>query len=146
MPRPAEMPSDQPEAERRGPKAGLSPSRHSTTSSVGKIPSPIRGPYPQTSDNDATSDVGLVDPSSHRKGKRSRGNRGGRSGESSDSSHSIKSSTSRGVEEKRKMDFLAKSKSQSLVGKRAIQVRSLMPSDSGLGASPTTGTTMRTLT
>ena len=50
------------------------------------------------------------------------------------------------AEEKRKMDFLAKSKSQSLVGKRVIQVRSLMPSDSGLGASPTTGTTKRTLT
>ena len=50
------------------------------------------------------------------------------------------------VEEKRKMDFLAKSKSQSLVGKRAIQAMSRMPSDSGLGASPTTGTTMRTLT
>ena len=144
MPRPAEMPSDQPEAERRGPKAGLSPSHRSTTSSVGKIPSPIRGPFPQTSDDNATSDVGLVDPSSHRKGKRSHGNRSGRSGESSDSSHSIRSSTSRGG--RRKMDFLAKSKSQSLVGKRAIQVRSLMPSDSGLGASPTTGTTMRTLT
>ena len=71
MPRPVEKPSDQPEAERRGPKAGLSPSRRSTTSSVGKTPSPIRGPYPQTSDDDATSDVGLVDPSSHRKGKRS---------------------------------------------------------------------------
>ena len=38
MPRLAEMPNDQPEAERRGPKAGLSPSHHSTTSSVGKIP------------------------------------------------------------------------------------------------------------
>ena len=50
------------------------------------------------------------------------------------------------VEGKRRMDFLAKSKFQSLVEKRAIQVRSLMPSDSGLGASPTTGTTMRTLT
>ena len=49
-------------------------------------------------------------------------------------------------EEKRKMDFLTKSRSQSLVGKRAIQAMSLMPSDSGLGASPTTGTTMRTLT
>ena len=49
-------------------------------------------------------------------------------------------------EGKRKMDFLAKSRSQSLVGKRAIQVMSLMPSDSGLGASPITGTTMRTLT
>ena len=49
-------------------------------------------------------------------------------------------------EEKKRMDFLAKSKSQSLVGKRAIQAMSLMPSDSGLGASPITGTTMRTLT
>ena len=49
-------------------------------------------------------------------------------------------------EGKRRMDFLAKSRSQSLVGKRAIQVMSLMPSDSGLGASPITGTTMMTLT
>ena len=49
-------------------------------------------------------------------------------------------------EGKRRMDFLAKSRFQSLVGKRAIQVMSLMPSDSGLGASPITGTTMRTLT
>ena len=48
-------------------------------------------------------------------------------------------------EGKRKMDLLAKSKFQSLVGKRAIQVMSPMPSDSGLGASPITGTTMRTL-
>ena len=76
MPRPAEMPSDQHEAKKRGPKTGLSPSRHLTTSSVGKIPSPRRGPYPQTSDDDATSDVGLVDPSSRRKGKRNQGNRG----------------------------------------------------------------------
>ena len=49
-------------------------------------------------------------------------------------------------EEGRRMDFLAKSKFQSLVGRRAIQAMSLMPSDSGLGASPITGTTMRTLT
>ena len=49
-------------------------------------------------------------------------------------------------EGRRKTGFLAKSRFQSLVGKRVIQVRSLMPSDSGLGASPTTGTTMRTLT
>ena len=48
--------------------------------------------------------------------------------------------------EGRRMDFLAKSKFQSLVGGRAIQPMSLMPSDSGLGASPITGTTMRTLT
>ena len=108
MPRPAEMPSDQPEAERRGPKAGLSPSHRSTTSSVGKIPSPIRGPFPQTSDDDATSDVGLVDPSSRRKGKRSRGNRGGQSGESSDSSHSVRSSTSRGGRRKKKDGFSSK--------------------------------------
>ena len=94
MPRLAEMPSDQPEAERRGPKDGLSPSRRSTTSSVSKIPSPMRGPHPQTSDDDVTSDVGLVDLSSHRKGKRGHGSRDGRSGESSDSSHSIKSSAS----------------------------------------------------
>ena len=46
MPRLAERPGDQPEAERRGPKDGLSLSRCSTTSSVGKIPSPMRGPYP----------------------------------------------------------------------------------------------------
>ena len=95
MPRPAEMSSDQPEAERRGPKAGLSPSCRPTTSSVGKIPSPIRGPYPQTSDDDATSDVGLVDPSSHRKGKRSQGNRGSQSGESSDSRMSSRSASFR---------------------------------------------------
>ena len=50
------------------------------------------------------------------------------------------------AEGRRKMGFLAKSRFQSLVGRRVIQVRSLMPSDSGLGASPTTGTTMRTLT
>ena len=77
MPRPAEMPSDPPEAERRGSKDGLTLSLCSTTSSVGKIPSPMGGPYPQTSDNDVTSDGGLVNPSFHQKGKRSCGSRGG---------------------------------------------------------------------
>ena len=48
--------------------------------------------------------------------------------------------------EGRRMDFLAKSKFQSLVGRRAIQAMSLMPSNSGLGTSPITGNTMRTLT
>ena len=118
MPRPAEMPKDQPEAERRGPKAGLSPSRRSTTSSVGKIPSPIRGPFPQTSDDDATSDVGPVDPSSRRKGKRSCGNRGGRSGESSDSSHSVGSSTSRGGRRKKKDGFSSKIQIPEFGGKK----------------------------
>ena len=117
-PRPAEMPSDPPEAERRGPKDGLSPSRHSTTSSVGKIPSPIRGPYPQTSDDDITSDVGLVDPSSRRKGKRSHGNRGSRSGESSDSSHSVRSSASRGGRRKKKDGFSSKIQIPEFGGKK----------------------------
>ena len=76
MPRLAEMASDPHKPERSRPKAGPSPSHRSTTSSVGKVPSPIRGPYPQTSDDDATSDVGLMDPSSHKKGRRSLGNRG----------------------------------------------------------------------
>ena len=118
MPRPAEMPSDQPEAKRRGPKAGLSLSRRSTTSSVGKIPSPIRGPFPQTSDDDATLDVGLVDPSSHRKWKRSHGNRGGRSGESSDSSHPVRSSTSRGGRKKKKDGFSSKIQIPEFGGKK----------------------------
>ena len=118
MPRPAEMPSDQHEAEKRGPKTGLSPSRHLTTSSVGKIPSPRRGPYPQTSDDDATSDVGLVDPSSRRKGKRNQGNRGSRGGESSDSSHSARSSTSSGGRRKKKDGFSSKIQIPELGGKK----------------------------
>ena len=118
MPRPAEVASDQHEAKKRGPKAGLSPSRRSTTSSVGKVPSPIRGPYPQTSDDDATSDVGLVDPSSHKKGRRSWGNRGSRSGESSDSSHSARSSTSSGGRRKKKDGFSNKIQIPEFGGKK----------------------------
>ena len=118
MPRPAEMPSDQHEAEKRGPKTGLSPSRRSTTSSIGKIPSPKRGTYPQTSDDDATSDVGLVDPSSRRKGKRNRGNRGSRGGESSDSSHSARSSTSSGGRRKKKDGFSSKIQIPEFGGKK----------------------------
>ena len=49
-------------------------------------------------------------------------------------------------EGRRRMDFLAKSKFQSLLERMAIQAMSLMPSDSGLGASPIIGTTMRTHT
>ena len=112
------MPSDQPKRERRGPKDGLSPSRRSTTSSVGKIPSPIRGPYPQTSDDDTILDVGLVDPSSHRKGKRSCGNRGSQSSESSDSSHSVRSSTSRGGRRKNKDGFSSKIQIPEFGGKK----------------------------
>ena len=118
MPRPAEMPSDQPEAKRRGPKDGPSPSCRSTTSSVGKIPSPMRSPYPQTSDDDVTSDVGLVDPSSRRKGKRGRGSRGGQSGESPNSSHSVKSSASRGGRRKKKDGFSSKIQIPEFGGKK----------------------------
>ena len=117
-PRPAEMASNQHKPERRGPKAGLSPSRRSTTSSVSKVPSPIRGPYPQTPDDDATSDVGLMDPSSCKKGRRSRGNRGSRSGESSDSSHSTRSSTSSGGRRKKKDGFSSKIQIPEFGGKK----------------------------
>ena len=117
-PRPDEMASDQHEAEKRGPKAGLSPSCRLTTSSVGKVPSPIRGPYPQTSDDDTTSDVGLVDPSSCKKGRRSRGNRSSRSGESSDSSHSARSSTSSGGRRKKKDGFSSKIQIPEFGGKK----------------------------
>ena len=118
MPRPAEMASDQHEAEKRGPKTALSPSHCSTTTSIGKIPSPIRGPYPQTSDDDATSDVGLVDPSSRRKGRRNWGNRGSRSSESSDSSHSTRSSTSSGGRRKKKDGFSSKIQIPEFGGKK----------------------------
>ena len=118
MPRPTEMPSDQQEAEKRGPKTSLSPSRCSTTSSIGKVPSPKRGPYPQTSDDDATSDVGLVDPSSHRKGKRNQGNRGSRGGENSDSSHSARTSTSSEGRRKKKDGFSSKIQIPEFGGKR----------------------------
>ena len=118
MPRPAEMPRDPSEAERRGSKDGHSLPHRTTTSSVGKIPSPIWGPYPQTSDDDVTSDGGLVDPSSHRKGKRSHGSRGGRSGEGSDSSHSVRSSASRGGRRKKKDGFSSKIQIPEFGGKK----------------------------
>ena len=120
MPRSAEMASDQHEAEKRGPKASLSPSRRSTTSSVGKVPSPIRGPYPQTSDDDATPDVGLATPPLARKGE------GAGVTEVAEVVKAWIALTPPDplllveVEGKRKMDFLAKSRSQSLVGKRGI--------------------------
>ena len=53
-----------------GPQAGFSLTCDPTTSPVGKLPPPAWGPHPQTSDDDATSDVGLVDPSSCKKGRR----------------------------------------------------------------------------
>ena len=114
----AEMAGDQHKREGSGPKASFSPSRRSTTSSVGKVPSPVQGPYPQTSDDDATSDVGPVDPSSHKRGRRSRGNRGSRSGKSSDSSHSARSTTSSGRRRKKKDGFSSKIQILEFGGKK----------------------------
>ena len=113
------MPRDPLEAEKRGTRSSLSPSHHLTTSSVGKIPSPMRGPYPQTSEDEAASDAGPMDSSLRRKGEGA--------GET-EVAEVVKAQIAlippsppppAGVEGKRKMDFLAKSKSQSLVGKRA---------------------------
>ena len=118
MPGPAEMPRDPLEAKKRGPRSGLSPSHHSTTSSVGKVPSPMRGPYPQTSEDEAASDAGPMDPSSHKKGRRSQGNRGSQSGESLDSSHSAKSSTSSGGRRKKKDGFSSKIQIPEFGGKK----------------------------
>ena len=145
-PRLAEVPRDRPEAGRKGSLNGHSPPGRTTTSSVGKMPSPMGGPYPPTSDDDVTSDGGLVNPSSHRKGKRSHRSRGSRSGEGSDSSHPIRSSASSWGRRKKKDGFSSKIQIPEFGGKRVIQGRSLMPSGSGRGASPTIGTTMRTLT
>ena len=112
------MPCDPLEAKRRGPRSGLSPSRHSTTSTAGKIPSPMRGPYPQTSEDEAAPDAGPIDSSSHKKGRRSWGNRGSRSGESLDSSHSAKSSTSSRGRQKKKDGFSSKFQIPEFGGKK----------------------------
>ena len=95
-------------AERSGFSPGLSPSRHSTTSSVGKVPSLVRGPYLQTSEDEAVPDAGPTNPSSGKKGRRSQGSRGSRSGEGSESSHSTKSSTSSRGGRKKKDGFSSK--------------------------------------
>ena len=147
MPRPAEMPRDPPEAERRGSQDGHSPPSCTTTSSVGKIPSPMGGPYPPTSDDGRHlrwRSGGPLLPQ-----EREKGAAGAEEAEAERTRTALTPSDPLPLAEaegRRKMGFLAKSRFQSLVGRMVIQVRSLMPSDSGLGASPTTGTTMRTLT
>ena len=118
MPRLAEMASDPLEREGSGPKASFFLPCHPTTSSVGKVSPPTQGPYSQTSDDDATSDVGLVDPSSHKKGRRSRGNRGSRGGESLDGSHSTRSTTSSGGRRKKKDGFSSKIQIPKFGGKK----------------------------
>ena len=76
------------------------------------------GLYPQTSDDNATSEVGLVDPSSHKKGRRGQSNRGSRSGESSDGSHSTRSTTSCGGRRKKKDGFSSKIQIPEFAGKK----------------------------
>ena len=117
-PRLAEVPRDLPEAGRKGPLNGRSPPGRMTTSLVGKMPSPVGGPYPLTSDSDVTSDGGLVNPSSRRKGKRSRGSRGSRGGESSDSSHPVRSSASSRGRRKKKDGFSSKIQIPEFGGKK----------------------------
>ena len=117
-PRPAEVPRDPPEAKRKGSQDGRSPPGRTTTSSVGKIPSPMGGPYPPASDDDVTSDGGLVGPSSRRKGKRSHRSRGSRSGEGSDSSHSVRSSASSRGRRKKKDGFSSKIQIPEFGGKK----------------------------
>ena len=112
------MASDLHEREGSGLKAGYSPPRRSTTSSAGKIPLPTRGPYPQTSDDDAASEGDLGNPSSCKKGRRGRGNRGSRSGESSDSSHSTRSTTLGGGRRKKKDGFSSKIQIPEFGGKK----------------------------
>ena len=59
-----------------------------------------------------------MDPSSHKKGRRSRGNRGSRSGESLDSSHSARSTTSSGGRRKKKDGFSSKIQIPEFGGKK----------------------------
>ena len=80
--------------------------------------SPTWGPYPQTSYDDATSDVGLVDPSFCKKGRRSQGNRGSRGGKSWDGSHSTRSTTSSGGRRKKKDEFSCKIQIPEFGGKK----------------------------
>ena len=146
MPKPAEMPRDPPEVERRGSQDGHSPPSCTTTpQSARYLPPwgvPTHRPLTMTSPQ---MEVWWTPPPAG-KGK---GAAGAEEAEVERARTALTLSDPlplAGAEGRRKMGFLAKSRFQSLVGRRVIQVRSLMSSDSGLGASPTTGTTMRTLT
>ena len=114
----AEVPRDRPEAGTKGSLNGRSLPGHPTTSSVGEVPSPMGGPYPPTSDDDVTSDGGLVNPSSHRKVRRGWGSRGSRSGEGSGSSHPTQSSTSSRGRRKKEDGFSSKIQIPEFGGKK----------------------------
>ena len=94
------------------------PPGRTTTSSVGNMPSPVGGPYSPTSDDDVTSDGGLVDPSSRRRVRRGRGSRGSQSGEGSGSSHPTQSSTSSRGRRKKKDGFSSKIQIPEFGGKK----------------------------
>ena len=78
----------------------------------------MRGPYPQTSEDEAVPDAGPTDPFSSKKGRRSWGNRDSQSGEGSDSSHSTKSSTSSRGGRKIKDGFSSKIQIPEFGGKK----------------------------
>ena len=118
MPGLAEAARNPQEQDDSGAKAGNSSPRHSATSFAGKVPLPTRGPYPQTSDDDAVTEEDRGNPTSHKKGRRGRGNRGSRRGESSDSSHSTRSTTSSGGRRKKKDGFSSKIQIPEFGGKK----------------------------
>ena len=82
------------------------------------MPSPVGGPHPPTSDDNVTSDVGLVDPSSHRRVRRGQGSRGSQSGEGSGSSHPTLSSTSNRGRRKKKDGVSSKIQIPEFGGKK----------------------------
>ena len=84
-----------------------------------------------------------MSPSSHRKGKKSRGSRGGLSGESLDSSHFVQPSISRGGRRKKKDGFSSKIQIPEFGGKRG---HSGEVTDAFRQRARTTGITMRTRT
>ena len=114
----AEVPRDLPEAGGKGSLDDRPPPGCTITSSVGKMPSPMGGPYPPTSDDDVTSDGDRVDPSSHRRVRRGQGSRGSRSGEGSASSHPTQSSTSSRGRQKKKDGFSSKIQIPEFGGKK----------------------------
>ena len=119
-PRLAGTSGDPLEREGSGPKASFSLTCHPTSSTVDKLPPPPQCPYPQTSDNDVASDVGLVDPMSHKKGRRSQGNRGSGGSDNSDGSHSTRSTTTSGGRRKKKDGFSSKIQIPKFGGKKGL--------------------------
>ena len=114
----AEVPRDLPEAREKGSLNDRPPPGRTITSLVGKMPSPVGGSYPPTSDDNVTSDGGLVNPSSRRRVRRGRGSRGSWSGEGSGSSHPTQSSTSSRGRRKKKDGFSSKIQIPEFGGKK----------------------------